>query len=140
MIQRKQTLWLLLAAFSTFLTYLLPFYSGDKYVREHIQSGKDFVGDTTFAVFIFTSFTLVLLLVAIFLYKNRKTQFWVGAVALLFSVLTIIFYFKGIGIHFAKGHILLSSVFAFAVPPLIFLALRGIRKDEKLVKSLDKLR
>lgn len=140
MIQRKQTLWLLLAGLSSFLTFILPFYNGSKLVREHIQPDRSLLGDGTFPLFVFTLFTFILILVAIFLYKNRKQQFRVGIAALILSALVIYFYFIGIKTHFEKGNILLTSVFAFAVPPLIFLALRGIRKDEKLIKSLDKLR
>ncbi len=140
MIQRKQTLWLLVAGLSAFLTFIFPFYNGSKLVREHTQPDRSFLGDGTFPVFVFTLFTFMLILVAIFLYKNRKLQFRVGIAALALSVLVIYFYFTGIKTHFVKGNILLTSVFAFAVPVLIFMALRGIRHDEKLVKSLDKLR
>ena len=140
MLQRKQTLWLLLAFACTFLTFIFPFYSGDKYVREHIVPNGEFTGDTSFGVFIFTLLTLFCTGTTIFLYKKRKLQFYIGLLALIFSVLTIVFYFKGIKIHFSKGHLLLTSVFAFVVPVFIFLALRGIRHDEKLVKSLNKLR
>lgn len=140
MLQRKQTLWLLIALACSILTFFFPFYSGDKYVREHIVPNGEFVGDTSFWVFILTLITIFCSGTAIGLYKNRKLQFRIGLLALLFSVLVIVFYFKGIKIHFAKGHLLLTSVFAFAVPVFIFLALRGIRHDEKLVKSLNKLR
>lgn len=140
MLQRKQTLWLLIALACSILTFFFPFYSGDKYVREHIVPNGEFVGDTSFWVFILTLITIFCSGTAIGLYKNRKLQFRTGLLALLFSVLVIVFYFKGIKIHFAKGHLLLTSVFAFAVPVFIFLALRGIRHDEKLVKSLNKLR
>jgi len=34
----------------------------------------------------------------------------------------------------------LTAIFAIVVPILLILAMRGIRKDEKLVKSLDRLR
>lgn len=140
MLQRKQTLWLLIALACSILTFFFPFYSGDKYVREHIVPNGEFVGDTSFWVFILTLITIFCSGTAIGLYKNRKLQFRIGLLALLFSVLVIVFYFKGIKIHFAKGHLLLTSVFALAVPVFIFLALRGIRHDEKLVKSLNKLR
>lgn len=140
MIQRKQTLWLLLALVSCFLTFYFPFYSGDKYRREHIVPNGEFVGDTSFFVFVTTLLTILCTGVAIVLFKKRKIQFRVGLLALLFSVLVVVSYFKGINVHFANGHILLTSIFVFAIPVLIFLALRGIRHDEKLVRSLDKLR
>ena len=140
MLQRKQTLWLLLAFTSAILTFFFPFYSGDKYVREHIFPNGEFVGDTNFWVFVLTLLTILCTGAAIGLFKNRKLQFRISLLALLFSALFIVFYFKGIKIHFSKGHLLLSSVFAFVIPVFIILALRGIRHDEKLVKSLNKLR
>ena len=54
------------------------------------------------------------------------------------SALVIILYFvemKGVG-----GALSLSALFVFAIPAGFVLAARGIWKDEKLVKSLDKLR
>ncbi|HMW67121.1 MAG: hypothetical protein BWZ05_00484 [Bacteroidetes bacterium ADurb.BinA245] len=140
MIQRKQTLWLLFALTSALLTFFFPFYSGDKYVREHIVPNGEFVADVSFPVFVLTLLTILCTTTAIGLYKNRKIQFRIGLLALLFSILVIVFYFKDIKVHFSKGHLLLSSIFAFVVPVFIFLALRGIRRDEKLVKSLNKLR
>ncbi|MBS1761087.1 MAG: DUF4293 family protein [Bacteroidetes bacterium] len=140
MLQRKQTLWLLLALTCSCLTFFFPFYSGDKYVREHIVPNGVFLGDTTFFVFVTTLFTLLLSAFAIGLFKKRKMQFWITLLSLVLSVLTIVFYFRGIKTNFQGGHILLTSIFSFAIPVFLFFALRGIRHDEKLVKSLDKLR
>lgn len=75
MLQRKQTLWLLLAFTSAILTFFFPFYSGDKYVREHIFPNGEFVGDTNFWVFVLTLLTILCTGAAIGLFKNRKLQF-----------------------------------------------------------------
>jgi hypothetical protein len=42
--------------------------------------------------------------------------------------------------NFAKGSIALYCIFVFAIIAGYIMAARGIWKDEKLVKSLDKLR
>ena len=39
-----------------------------------------------------------------------------------------------------QGNFSLSAIFALVIPILLIVAMRGIRKDEKLVKSLDRLR
>jgi hypothetical protein len=41
---------------------------------------------------------------------------------------------------FTSGNMALTSVFALAIPVFLLLAISGIWKDEKLVKSLDRLR
>jgi hypothetical protein len=55
------------------------------------------------------------------------------------SVLTLIIYFVEIK-KFETGTISLSCLFTFANIAGYVMAARGIWKDEKLVKSLDKLR
>ena len=39
-----------------------------------------------------------------------------------------------------EGNYDLTAIFAIFIPILLFFAIRGIRRDEKLVKSLDRLR
>jgi amino acid transporter len=108
MIQRKQTLWLLLATVSLFLTFVFPFFNGTKYVREHTFPDRNFNGDTTIAVFLFTILTMGLCSAAIFLYKKRKLQFRLALAAMITAAANIYYYFAGIKIHFEKGHILLT--------------------------------
>jgi hypothetical protein len=54
-------------------------------------------------------------------------------------VINIVIYFSQLK-KFTSGNISLTAVLAFAVPVLLLLAARGIWKDEKLMKSLDRLR
>ncbi|HRI20814.1 MAG TPA: DUF4293 family protein, partial [Panacibacter sp.] len=60
-------------------------------------------------------------------------------VTLLLSAGIIALYFSAMD-NYLEGRIDLTSVFAFAVPVFLLLAARGIYKDEKLVKSADRLR
>lgn len=137
MIQRKQTLWLLLSVICAFLSYLFPFFSGTKQGANGIEKANiDAI--STFALMILTGIAMLLSLVAIFLYKNRKLQlrFCVGGI--LLSALIIVLYFAEI--KSLSGSIALSSVFVFALPVCYIMAALGIRKDEKTVKALDRLR
>ena len=59
--------------------------------------------------------------------------------ALFISAINVILYFTQLK-KYTSGNIALTAVFALAIPLLLFLAARGIWKDEKLVKSLDRLR
>ena len=74
----------------------------------------------------------VISLVAIFLYKNRKRQMWIVAFLLLASILVFVY---AIDISaLIMGILSVVSMF------LAVLAIRAIRKDEKLVRSADRLR
>jgi membrane-bound ClpP family serine protease len=134
MIQRLQSLWLLAASACAFLSFKVPFYGGydqARYIPVTALTGN--------IVLMVTSVIGGAALIAIFLYKDRKVQFRITLITLLLSILNIVLYFIEIE-KFAQGNLALTSVVTFAIPVFIFLAVRGIRKDEKLVKSLDRLR
>lgn len=138
MIQRQQSLWLLLAAVAAFLTYKFSFYSGT--VADTTKAGTQYLNAFTGGIplLLLTGILGAGCLVIIFLYKNRKLQLRLGVAALLISVLNIILFItKSKGY---TGEISLFSLLTFAIPVLLFLAIRGIWKDERLVKSLDRLR
>ena len=64
---------------------------------------------------------------------------WLTATAAGLSVINIILYFTELK-KFVSGNVSLTALFAFAIPIFLVLAVNGIYKDEKLVKSLDRLR
>ena len=138
MIQRQQSLWLLLSTLSSFLSFKLPFYNGTIKVNEVITPDELYGGSNFFLV-VFTGASLILSVVTIFLFKDRKLQMKLCYAGIGTSVLTLIFYFVGMK-KFETGTISLSCLFAFATIAGFIMAARGIWKDEKLVKSLDKLR
>ena len=73
------------------------------------------------------------------MYKNRKQQIWLTVAAAGLSIINIILYFAELK-KFVSGNMALTSVFALAIPVFLVFAMNGIWKDEKLVKSLDRLR
>jgi len=80
-------------------------------------------------------------LISIFLFKNRKMQMRITFVALLVSLLNIFLYYNETKKFIAiESSLDLTCVVVFAIPVLLFLAFRGIYKDEKLIKSVDRLR
>jgi hypothetical protein len=83
--------------------------------------------------------TGIISLIAIFMYSNRKTQIRFTLIALLLSVIAVGYLFL-LTKDFADGTLSLTSVFALLPPVFLFLAWRGIYKDEKLVRSMDRLR
>jgi hypothetical protein len=136
MIQRVQTLWLLFASACTFLTMKFAFY----YTGAHPDQQSDqFNATTNMILLILTSMLGALCLFVIFIYKQRKLQLWLTILALFISILNIFLFFNytknSIG-----GGLALTSVFAFVIPFFLFFAARGIYRDQKLVKSMDRLR
>ncbi len=136
MIQRIQSLWLALAAAATFFSIKLPFYSG---IFQNLTTQINLTGQSTFLLLIFSVLTGVISILSIFLFKKRKLQLKVGLAALLVSFITILLYFLEVK-KYTSGVYALSMLVILAVPIFLILALRGIYKDEKLVKSLDRLR
>lgn len=136
MIQRIQTLWLLAAALCGFATLKLPFYVGS---TANSPAQEFFNATSHLLLMVLTVAAAIVALVAIFLYKNRPLQSKITLAGLAASIVNIVLYFVFIK-RYDSGAIALSSIFTFAVTAFYIMALMGIRKDEKLVKSLDRLR
>ncbi|HEY5967677.1 MAG TPA: DUF4293 family protein [Chitinophagaceae bacterium] len=139
MIQRIQSVWLFLAALFAALTYKFPFYTGNVINKENVHLYEKLVASSSFLVLIFTAGLVAGTIFIIFMYKNRKQQIWLTVVASGLSIINIILYFSELK-KFISGNMALTSVFALAIPVFLLLAINGIWKDEKLVKSLDRLR
>jgi len=139
MIQRIQTVWLFLAALFAALTYKFPFYSGNILNKENIQLYEKLVASSNFLILIFTAGLVAGTIIMIFMYKNRKQQMWLIAAAAGLSIINIVLYFTELK-KFVSGNMSLTAVFALAIPIFLLFAINGIWKDEKLVKSLDRLR
>jgi len=139
MLQRLQSIWLLLAAGFNALTFKLPFYTGD-WTKDNLPNFLvKLNAATTPWLTIITAFCGLLALVTIFLYGNRKQQAKLCYLGIFLSVALLVIYVIEIG-SFRTGTVALWSVFYFAILGCFIAALRGILKDEKLVKSMDRLR
>ena len=139
MIQRIQTVWLFLVALCAAFTFQFPFYSGNIIGKDNIQRYEKLTASSNFLLLIFTALLIVGAIAIIFLYKKRKQQLWLTIAAAAVSVINIIIYFSELK-KFISGNMSLAAVLAFAIPIFLLLAANGIWKDEKLVKSLDRLR
>ena len=141
MIQRIQSVWLLLAAAASFLTLKFSFYSGNIIKEGQPKAFSNLVATNDILLTITTVSTGLLALVALFLYKNRKLQTRLCMIALLLSGLNLVlFYIQVKKFVSGEGNYDLTAALAIVVPVLIILAIRGIYRDQKLVKSLDRLR
>jgi Domain of unknown function (DUF4293) len=138
MIQRQQTLWLILATIAALLTFMFPFVIG-KGLDKGITVDKSLTAGSDFLLLIATAASMIVSAVTIFLYKDRKLQIKLCVVGLLISIAIIVLYITTMQ-QLTNTTLALSAILPFLIPIGYFMALRNIRKDEKLIKSLDKLR
>jgi hypothetical protein len=78
-------------------------------------------------------------LTSVFLYKTRKRQMQVVLLAMILQLLNIFLFIQKAN-AFVDGTYSLGSIFSFVIPVLLILAIIGIRKDERLIRSMDRLR
>jgi hypothetical protein len=141
MLQRMQSVWLLLAAICAFLTIKFSFYSGNIILPGQPASFQVLTASFNLWILMVTISIICLSAIDIFLYKNRKLQARLAILGIVLSLLNIYLYLNAIHKFIEnQGSHTISSVFVFAIPILLFLAWRGIYRDQKLVKSLDRLR
>jgi cytochrome bd-type quinol oxidase subunit 2 len=141
MIQRIQSLWLLLAAVAAGLMYKLPIYSGVL----NTGAPKALLVGQSYLLFIVTAILVVFPLITIFLFKNRSKQKQLIWVTLLLNAVFIGLVWMQVD-EFVTANAFTSSVYKIGAGLpivsiiLLLLAWTGIRKDEKLIKSADRLR
>jgi drug/metabolite transporter (DMT)-like permease len=136
MIQRIQTLWLLLASICAFASVKLPFYYGSLEVPGPTVTITPY---DNFMLLVFVIATALMALVSIFLFSNRSLQIKMCIVGLILSLANLMHYFLYMK-NFKTGGLSLYSALSFLVPVFFILAIMGIYKDQKLLKSLDRLR
>ena len=138
MLQRMQSIWLLLAAASAVLTLKFSFFSGNK-VDNQVKTFDYLTATSNILILIITIALVSGILIDIFLYKNRKLQLRITVLAIIVSLLNIFLYYRQTQ-KFVEGNYDLTAILSLVVPVLLILAARGIYKDQQLVKSLDRLR
>jgi drug/metabolite transporter (DMT)-like permease len=151
MIQRIQSVYLLLVALLMAATVFCPLLelTGEgefSYIFSPLGIGQLFaVQYPTWGVVFFAGLSALFALVNIFLYKKRKLQMRVGTLTSLLILLFYITFYVYFNTYTAKYELTFSSFqFGLVLPiiALIFniLAILRIKKDENLVKSLDRIR
>ncbi|HXS35285.1 MAG TPA: DUF4293 domain-containing protein [Flavipsychrobacter sp.] len=145
MIQRKQTIWLLVASLLSVCLFYFDLY------RVHVMVNN---ADTVMSVRVGNDYLLLLValvtavlpFIDIFLFKNRKQQRGLAVLSILLNIVFIaLMMWKITSFNNKNATATDHTYWVGAVLPVIsiiflFMAMRGIRKDEKLVKSLDRLR
>ncbi len=153
MLQRIQSLFLVLALVCTGLFYALPFGEiilADSSSIEMKITGLEYIknGQTVFysllPLLIMISLINIITLSSIFLYKHRMLQIRMNVfnAVLQLGSIGIMFYYlsnasKEFGIDYQTGILIVLPAVAAI---LTFLAIRQIAKDEALVRSISRLR
>ena len=158
MIQRIQTLYLLLASIFYFCYWFFGlnwYQSGFKILQDNFSN--DFVINSPILelILITTSYIplviLIICVISIFSYKSRIKQILICKISLylsLFMSLYTLFYFyltlEGL-VAIMPSKTLEILMYAAILNPfvcsyLIYLALKSIRNDNELVESLDRIR
>lgn len=156
MIQRIQSVFLLLAAVSAVLLFFFPLasYFGDFHsVEVFVYYVKDFVpsGEPLFGPYFLLPLTIIAALLVImpfstiFLYKKMRQQIKVIQFTVILDLLFVGLVFLFFTDAFAKATQSSAEYQIGVFLPLIhivltLLALRAINKDIKLIRSADRLR
>jgi len=131
MIQRIQTVYLLFAFCLMAVLVFIPFSATASSFMISFYTGY-------FAIAAF------LALVTVFLFKKRRKQIKMAYALLLVQVFAYLFFFifdrQNRSFTELFQQVSYTFIFPFVAFIFIYLAVRGIRKDEKLVRSLDRLR
>jgi hypothetical protein len=138
MIQRIQSIWLLLAAVFAAVTFRFPFYTGERLIN-NLAATADLDARTTIWLSILTVLSGAIAFVSIFLFDNRKLQLKLCYLGIFVTVILLVLYFLEMT-QFTKGNVTLWCIFPFGILAFYILAARGIWKDGKLIKSMDRLR
>jgi len=136
MIQRIQTLWLLVAVAAGLLSIKFPFYTGTLVVNNAYLS---LTAAENIPILVLTVISVLISFITIFLFKNRKLQTNLTLLNIFISIIVVVLYFLQLK-NFSTGHFSLTSIFVFVLPIALIMTLIGVRKDEKVIKSLDRLR
>ena len=136
MIQRVQTIWMLLASIAVFLTLKLAFYSGTLVVDNspHFLKATD-----NFILMVLTSTLGTVIFINIFLFKHRMLQFRICVLSIFVEALILFLYYRQIKLY-TQGILSWSAIFHPIAIIALILAARGIYKDEKLIKDSNRLR
>lgn len=144
MIQRVQSIWLFVAAFLSGALFIFPLYH---YTAAGTATASLLSARNEYMLLLLASLMTVVPMVAIFLFKNRKQQkgmVWISILASLGFVTVMLMKIQNL-----KNAVPPATNDNFALPgPIIpvaaivflLLALKGIRKDDALIKSVDRLR
>ena len=150
MIQRVQSVYLFFAAILMLATLLFPVMGFRPDESSFRTLGLFSLGDSSFLPdFVAPALSLfagIMALITIFLYKKRKLQikfcYWI-LVSIVLLYISVFYLYTVLVSEMSAGTTFFPKVaIAFPLIALIldYMAIAGIKEDQKLVSSLDRLR
>ena len=140
MIQRIQSVWLLLAGLAATAMLKFPLWKGTLGNAED----RALTGSSYLPLFLLIVVTGLVGFGTIFFFKDRKTQKALCLLGILLSLLILVMeYIRATGLQATaayQGSWQISAALPIIMVVLFGMARSGIRKDEKILRSLDKLR
>ncbi len=157
MIQRIQSIFLLIASIAAFATIFLPLWVKvdeatqtqvllDTKEMTYIENGAEKSSTNTIALTILAGLSSVVAMGSLFSYKNRMTQIKLNLLNSLLLAVTVALmcYYYADATQFFNPDDQGKFGYGFFTPMLALIcnsvSNRFIRKDEKLVRSVDRLR
>lgn len=145
MIQRKQSIWLLLASLTNLALFFVVLYKAA--APSALTSPEGFIHTTNRLTLMLNAGIITAVpFIAIFLFGNRKRQRLITSFCIIacLSFVSLMWMVtnnadKQSGLA-TQGQWQPGALLPFAAIIFLILAIRGINKDEKLVKSMDRLR
>ena len=137
MIQRIQTIYLLLAFVVTgILLFFIPLWT--------MKDGKDFYFMQSQVYTIILGLSTTLTLLSIVSYKKRQNQFVIGRLNIILNLILLgLFVYRSLNLSGETPAVSEKGIGMFlpaVAIVLLVLANKAIKKDEDLVKSVDRLR
>lgn len=136
MIQRIQSVWLLLASACGFASFKLPFYTG---IDKSGLANAKLIATANVLIMLTTIIVGTLALLIIFLFKKRTLQLRLCVLGILLEAVLIFLYYREL-LTFTDGTYALYALLHSLIVIFFFLAARAINKDEKLIKESNRLR
>lgn len=150
MIQRKQSLFLLLSALSLMLTFFVPYGTKTNVdALTGIATETDLIASSNYLLLSLILIAALFNFVIIFQYQKRTSQMRLCLLAVVLNLSLIVFQWMDAsrveaGHRFVAGILGSKAYFGILVPlvavTFLLLAYNGIRQDEKLVRDADRLR
>lgn len=153
MIQRIQSIYLFLAAILMAVSFFAPLIDASTVdLTDYNNSivtlfargiNTDVLIKPTWGILTFNIFAIILPFISIFLFKNRKKQINLVRISIVCNVLlyiTAIAYLYSTLLLFHIEHYHIAIVLPLVAIILEIMAIANIKKDDKLVKSLNRIR
>jgi glucan phosphoethanolaminetransferase (alkaline phosphatase superfamily) len=153
MFQRIQSIYMLVAMAMISLTYFIPYgVFTDGVMRMAVSSyglktqGGDYLSEPSgYYIYLVHTLVLVLMVYSLISFKKRALQIRLlrfSFLVVLASIALIALYINAARTSFPSLHFSIGISLFLPIGAVLFnwLALRGVKKDEELVRSVDRIR